>query len=156
MKQDDYKPLMYFGGLILGYYFIVKPILEKVGITKGSETLRADEIESMESAKNPFSPRYYKQFKKATLLNNASAKSLSKKIYDSLGNLTGDDETAIYGVFRSLKSKTQVSYLAETFQGLYGKDLFGFLRNAGKYYYGGLNDTELGIVLNIVDKLKTN
>ena len=156
MKQSDYKPIMYFGGIVLTYYLIVQPIFEKLGISKGSETLKVDKIETMEAEKNPFSPRYYKQFKKALLLKSASVDAMAKKVYDALGNFTGDDEDTIYGVFRSLKAKTQVSQLAEVFYNKYGKDLFGFLRNAGKYYYGGLNDSEMNIVLSIVDKLKSN
>jgi hypothetical protein len=57
-------------------------------------------------------------------------------------------------VFRQLKYKTQVSWLADIFQQNYKTDLFDFLKNGkGTLWQAGLNSDELNEIINLVNKL---
>lgn len=95
---------------------------------------------------NCFSPNYYKGKPGAILLYMADAIRISKIIYDAKG-FFNDDEAAVYGAFQSLKTKTQVSFLAEVFFNKYKVGLWGFLQNM-------FNEKELAQVATIVNKLK--
>ncbi len=78
----------------------------------------------------------------------------SEKIYDALGYFT-DDEAAILGVFRSLKTQSQVSYLSDSFYQRYNISLLDFLQR-GKNQYNpasGLNSEELNTIIQIVNNL---
>jgi hypothetical protein len=74
--------------------------------------------------------------------------------------LLGDDVGAIYKVFRSLQYKTQVSWLAKVYGELYNSELINDLKNGAKYAAflwntrAGLNDDEMNIIYQIVNKLK--
>ncbi|GGG36115.1 hypothetical protein GCM10011344_41260 [Dokdonia pacifica] len=57
-----------------------------------------------------------------------------------------DDEEKIYGVFRSLKDKVQVSQLASAYQEEYGNNLIDVLKDR-------LSTSEIKIVMGIVAKL---
>ena len=150
-------------GVIIGAYFLIlKPILEKLGIQKTVEEEKTI-VETKKAAttlESPFSPRYWKSFKKPFILTNAAAESFVKKLYDSVsGSLFGDDLNTIYGVFRQLKYKTQVSYLAQYFFNKYKVDLVETLKNGTKYsnlinFRAGLNDEEMQTIYDIVKNLK--
>ena len=68
---------------------------------------------------------------------------LVEQLWDATGYFN-DDEEAIYGVFRSLKTKSQVAFLAKRFFELKGQDLYNYLSNY-------LNDSELLNVKGIID-----
>ena len=77
-------------------------------------------------ATNYFDPDFYKKETGAIILTVASAQRLSKIIYDA-DQIINDDEAAVYGVFQSLKTKAQVSFLAYIFFMMYKKSLLGYL-----------------------------
>jgi hypothetical protein len=136
-------------GLIIGatYFLVVRPILVKVGIQKTAEDRkREDQIKDYStSTASPFNPNYWKTVSKALILTSASSDALAKTIYDAIGFFY-DDENAVYGVFRQLKAKTQVSYLADVFFKKYNYDLYQYLAR-------NLNANELAIVNGIVSNL---
>ena len=67
---------------------------------------------------------------------------------DDLWNATSwynDDEQAIYGVFRAMKTQSQISALAKRFNQLKAQDLYSYLKNY-------LNEEELLTVKKIIDQ----
>lgn len=155
MKQSDQKLLINAGIVVLAYFGIIKPILNKLGITKSATTRLIEAQENLPNQNNPFSPQFYKYAPAGTvLLKSSVSEALAKRIYDALGVFT-DDEAAIYSVFRSLKSQAQVSILSEKFEQKYKVDLLEYLQRGYSQWNAasGLNDSEIKIVIDIVNKL---
>ena len=118
--------------------------MQKVGVVDDAEDAKAETL----LEKNFWSPRYVEQFgkQKVTFLKSESAKQFAKQLWDA-GGTFNDDEQAMYGVFRQLKTKVQVSQLAKVFFNMYGQDLAQYLANH-------LNNDELAIIYGITNKLK--
>ena len=100
-----------------------------------------------EGTTDPFDPGYWKDMAgsvggKVQILKAASSNALSKQIYEAEG-VVNDDEDSVYKVFSGLKSKVQVSYLAEQFQKIYKTDLRDYLK-------GFLDEEEMEKVNRIV------
>lgn len=166
MEKDNeilIKYVVLFGG---AYFLIIKPILQKLGISKTAieeQTEKNIIKQDLSSNKeNPFSGSVYlKTFpkgKKYISLTQASAKNLVKKLRESFTNF-GDNEQQVIGIFKQLRTKAQVAVLADVFFKTYNLDLWTFLKTGTpnsdliSEFYTGLNDTDLNIILNIVDKL---
>lgn len=155
MKQSDQKLILGIGALAIGYFGILRPILTKLGIQKTQSDRIIDRQENLPNNLNPFSPLFYKYAPTGSLLlTTAQQDNLSKRIYDALG-VFADDESAIYSVFRSLKSQTQVSILSEYFSKKYKTDLLDYLKRgySSWNYASGLSAEELNTVLSIVNAL---
>ncbi len=152
-KQDDSKILLYGGGLLIVYFGILRPILEKLGIARSQAEQQLINQQNLPNSKNPFSPVYWKQIPGAKLITKNATNALAKRLYEAMGYFS-DDEPAIFSVFSQLKYKTQVSWLADNFQQIYKMDLLDFLkRGKGQMPQAGLSETELQQILNIVNTL---
>ncbi len=81
--------------------------------------------------------------KGAMLITASSGKNLSDIIYNAMGYIN-DNEDKVYGVFRSLNYKTQVSSLSYWFFKYYSRDLYNFIR-------GYFNDAEMAELKKIID-----
>lgn len=149
-KEDNSKYLLYGGGLIL-LYLAGNKLFQKLGIVKDKEALEADAANAQLESENYFDPAYYEERKKLYTVLSLSdgGVAYAKKIYNAKGYFN-DDEDTVYGVFRSLQSKTQVSLVAKAFFGLYGKDLKNYLQPPN----GFLNQSEWNQVVSICSKLK--
>ena len=106
---------------------------------------------------NPFAYRAFfasiPKGKKYPILTAASAQALAKKIYDAFGFFY-DNEAEAKNVFRQLKTKSQVAFLAQTFSNLYGKDLLEYIKNGyGPSPAAGLSQADYEEVLKLVEKL---
>jgi hypothetical protein len=158
MKKDNTILYLGAGALLLGYFGFFKPILNALNITQSAASQEAaNNIKTAEtgaSNTNPFNPNYWKK-NGAKILTQATIDNYCAKIYNAMGNF-GDDEEVIYGVFKALSYKTQVSYLAYKFNLKYKVDLFEFLKRGKNNwnYASGLNDTELNNIIKIVNGLK--
>jgi hypothetical protein len=153
MKKEDKQLLLYGGGLLLVYFGVLRPILKKLGIQNSAADISVQQQQQLPNNQNAFSPIYWKQFPSATLLTRAGTEQLAKRIFDAMGYFS-DDEAAVISVFRQLKYKTQVSWLADIFQQNYKTDLFDFLKNGkGTLWQAGLNSDELNEIINLVNKL---
>jgi hypothetical protein len=166
MTKTDNDILKY--GLLLGaaYFLIVKPILLKLGVTKTEQEQRATEAIIKEdlstNTESPFSGTpFLNKFPQGTnylTLTGASARSLAKSIRQSMTNF-GDNEQRVIGIFKQLKSKSQVAILSKEFFTTYNLDLWTFLKEGTpnsdliSQFYTGLNEKDLSIILNIVNKL---
>jgi len=137
-------------GALGGAFLIARSISKKIK----DPTKKGDAA----GGKNPFD---YKLFlgsapKGHLLLTQSSADGYAKKIYDAMG-CNGDNEETIFGVFRALKTQSQVAFLARAFYLKYGLDLRNTLKNGICTYFPinpgdlpGLNTDELGQVDKIV------
>lgn len=167
MNQKQSDDLIKYGLLIgAAYFLVVKPILLKLGVTKTAQEQKAaaaivkEDLSS--NIDSPFSGApYLKKFPKGTkylTLTGASARSLANSIRKSMTNF-GDNEQRVIGIFKQLKSKSQVAILSKEFFDTYNLDLWTFLKEGTpnsdliSQFYTGLNDKDLGIILNIVEKL---
>ena len=152
-KQDDSKILLYGGGLLIVYFGILRPLLEKLGIARSQADQQLINQQNLPNNKNPFSPVYWKTITGAKLYNKNDTISFAKRIYEAMGFFS-DDEPAVFSVFSQLKYKTQVSWLADIFQQKYKIDLLDFLkRGKGQLPQAGLNSDELQQIINIVNAL---
>jgi hypothetical protein len=149
-KQDNSKYFLYGGALLL-VYLAGNKIFTKLGLVKDAAAQAADVQNAQAESENYFDPIYYEERKKIYTVLSLEDKGISyaKKIYNAKG-FFNDDEDTVYGVFRSLQSKTQVSLVAKAFFSLYGKDLKNYLQPPN----GFLSDSEWNNVVNICSKLK--
>lgn len=166
MKKDNQDLLVKLGIAIGIYYFVVRPILEKTGLSKTAEQeqFTKEEKSAQTSLVSPFSPRYWKDAKAPkTIITNKEVTKMAADLYASLNRgYLGDDLATILSTFRKLKFKTQVSYLSEFFSNKYKLDLFQTLKDGVRrtidrltpFNRSGLSDKELQQVIDIVNSLK--
>jgi hypothetical protein len=153
-------PLLILGAGGIVIFKIVLPLLKGLKDTAaGASSLLNPFTDSEQDIKDQaavnatknedfFDPDYLVQLMKKNqclTLTTYGQKTYSKIIYDAKG-VFNDNEEAIYGVFRTLKCKTQVSSLSKGFFDLYKVDLYGFLENV-------FNLNELGKISEICNKL---
>lgn len=162
MKSDAKTTnlLLIGGGALLGYKFLLVPLLESLNLKDTKEEADAAKTTSEYGGgsgkpidQNPWSPKYVnlvisqlKSGQSAALLNVATLNKFAKQIYDAK-TFYNDDEEAVYGVLRQLSSNTQLSQFAGHFQTNFKKDLYEYIRSM-------FNAAELAIVTNIVKGYK--
>jgi hypothetical protein len=82
------------------------------------------------------------------VLKTSTASRYADQIHKAWGSWYqgGDDEEQVYGVFRKMKDKVQVSQVAKAYQETYSKNLIDTLKDR-------FDKEEITIVLNIVKAL---
>jgi hypothetical protein len=166
MKKDTQDILVKLGIAVGVYYFVVRPILEKLGVSKTAEQeqFTKEEKTAQTSLVSPFSPRYWHDAKAPkTIITNKEVTKMASDLYASLNKgYLGDNLATILSTFRKLKYKTQVSYLSEFFANKYKLDLYQTLKDGVRrtidrftpFNRSGLSDKELQQVIDIVNSLK--
>jgi hypothetical protein len=153
-KQQQNKLIEYVIWIGAGYFLILKPILQKLGIEKTAEDKELLNVDLEAPKQSVWSGNTF-IVPGAKLLTNADATKYAKIIYDAFG-FFGDDESAVIGVFRGLKTQSQVASLAQKFKDIYKTDLFTFLQKGNKSSQiyrpatSGLNASEISMILNII------
>lgn len=140
-KTDYAKYVAPIGGLLLAYYF-GSTILEKLGLIKSAA---ANENESTLLPGSPLYPQFWHSKGGALILTVSAAQAYAELLKKSKG-LFNDDESAVYGVFQNMKTQSQVSFLADTFQSMYGVSLAAYLLSF-------LDEDEMQKVLAIIKRL---
>jgi hypothetical protein len=113
--------------LYFGYTKVIKPLLEGVGLSKSDEEI---EIEKQTSNPgSPWNPNYWRKGG-AMLIRETDVQRFVNTIWNAPGYIS-DDFDAVLGVFKQLKTKSQVSYLADKFNQMKGKDLLNWLQGGG-------------------------
>lgn len=106
-----------------GYNKVIKPLLDTFGLTKSDEEKNIDkEIVNENSA---FNPNFWRK-SGATIIKEDAVQKFINIIWGSVGYLY-DDFDAVLGVFKQLKTKSQVSYLTYKFNLKKNKDLLNWL-----------------------------
>jgi hypothetical protein len=156
LSDNEEKLLVNAGLIAVGYFGIVKPLLNKLGITDSPEVKQAKAENNAASNLTAWSPAFYKAYTGTKhLYTDAYITTLAGKIYNAWG-VFNDDEEAIYGVFRQLKNQLQLSQLADKYFTLYNQDLLQRLKNPWYYGKDGLDDEQFNVIAQIVNKLPVN
>lgn len=133
-------------GVTLAGLFIVYKLAQKIGIFPSAEgKAEQQNLQALEASTVWDYNKFLSSLPSgALLLTQAGAAAY----VDDLWNATGyfnDDEEAIYGVFRAMKTQSQIAALAKRFNQIKNQDLYSYLKNY-------LNDTELLTVKRIIDQ----
>lgn len=150
-QNQDINPntILAVGGLAL-LFFGGRAILQKLGIVQtASDQAAAMETQAQMqqlSTGNYFDPDYWRTGGAGTLLLTVGAAQNYAAILKNAKGILNDDESAVYGVFQSLKTRSQVSFLAMVFFQQYGQSMLGFLQSF-------LNESEMTTVAKITNKL---
>lgn len=148
--RTDYTPIVLIAGgvLVVG---LVSKILDKLGLG-GDPT-----VPHQSDPNSPFKPAYWRQFKTFTYaITTSQAKAYAETIHDAFG-LFQDDFNAVMSVFSQMRTKANVSYLADIFSQEYQEDLLSFLTDGGGILpWDGLSKEHLQTILAYVNNLPTN
>lgn len=156
LKRATSNPIVVYGIVaVASYYLVIKPLLQSLNLMDTREEKDAAKLQSQtenaEVSKDYWNPNYLKQAGtgyNVYLMTEENMRTYAKRIYDAKGTFN-DDEESIFAVFRLMKYKTQIAFLAFWFNKLYQKDLYTFLRD------GVFNKDELATLLTITSKLPT-
>ena len=151
MKNEkiDYN-LLIFAGIAIGIVYLFRKVGDAgSGLLSG---LGLTNTEEENQILTEFQNENYWNFNEfldtmpagGLLLTQTYAANLVNQLWDATG-FFNDDEEAIYGVFRSLKTKSQVAALSKKFYELKGQDLYSYLKNY-------LNDSEMLTLSSIIDQ----
>jgi len=153
INRETRNTVLIFAGAYIGWQFVLAPLLETFNLKDSKSEREAAEtqkkVEQLDVSKDYWNPNFYSKPPSgydALILTSATVDNLAATIWNAAGWFN-DDEEAIYGAFRALKYRTQVSFLARRFYERYRKDLYTWLRDSV------LNSSELNTVLNITNKL---
>lgn len=153
LDRETVKIGLLIAGAYLGYEYVIKPVLEGVGLKDTADERDQEktqrQTENLAISKDYWNPSFFRKPPsgfQSLILTQAWADGLAAQIWNSAGWFN-DDEEKIFGAFRQLDYRTQVSFLAARFFERYGKDLYTWLRDSV------LNQAELNTVLQITNKL---
>jgi len=147
MKKNSIDPnTLIKAGVSIAGLFIVYKILQKVGVLPTAESNQAAQnLQALESS-NYWN--YNDFLAKApgghALLTQAGAAAYVEDLWNATGYFN-DDEEKIFGVFRAMRTQSQIAALAKRFNQLKNKDLYGYLKDY-------LNEAELLTVKKIIDQ----
>lgn len=129
------------GLVVVGKAFgVLDKVLEALGFQDSAAKRHLDE--SAGNAASFWTPTFWQNSPTgALLLTSAAAEQDVSDIYSAIGWFN-DDEDAVKGVFRRLKTQSQVSYLADYFEKKYHQDLLSFLRG-GNWPQDRLSDADV-------------
>jgi len=147
MKKQSIDPNVVIKyGVTLAGLFIVYKIAQKIGLLPSAEgKAEQQNLQALEAS----TVWDYNKFLSslpggALLLTQAGAAAYVNDLWNATGYFN-DDEEAIYGVFRAMKTQSQIAALAKRFNQIKNKDLYSYLRDY-------LNDKELLKVKGIIDQ----
>jgi len=147
MKNSSIDPnvIIKYGVTLAGLYIVYK-LAQKVGIISSQESKA--ETQNLQALENASVWDYNKFLSSlpggALLLTQAGAAAYVDDLWSATGYFN-DDEEAIYGVFRAMRTQSQIAALAKRFNQLKNQDLYNYLRNY-------LNDSEMLTVKKIIDQ----
>lgn len=139
-------------GIAAGYNYVLVPLLESLHLKK-SDTQLANEAAPV-IQNNPWSINFYKSAPGGSaLLTTAVAKDYAYQLYEYPG-IFFDSYNTVLGVFQKLRTKTQVSFLADIFQQEYKQSLYGYLQDGGGILpWDGLSEINLATINKLVNNL---
>jgi hypothetical protein len=149
-RSDVFTIFIVVGGMIA--FNLIRKILEMFGL--GGDGKIKDQQADPGS---PWKPDYYKQFDSYTYaITQQDAEAGSYLIYNAF-SVFQDDFNQIMSVFSKMRTKANVSYLADIFQRVYHEDLLSFLGNGGGILpWDGLSTSHLNTIIDMVSRLPTH
>ena len=150
-QQININTVLIAGTAIFGLV-VVRGILVRFGVLqgRGGATVQREQT----NPNSPWKPTFWKSAPAgAALIKSATANQYAATIHNAF-SLFQDDFNAIFSVFSQLRTKSQVSFLADIFQQKYGEDLLSFLGDGGGIMpWDGLNDQNLAKITELVSRL---
>lgn len=133
-------------GVTIAALIIIRKVLQSIGVIQTTQDVQNQQnLQQLESANYWNYNDFLSRIPAGTLLlTQSGATAYVNDLWDATG-MFNDDEEKIYGVFRAMKTKSQVAALAKRFNQLKAKDLYGYLQDY-------LNDSELLKVKSIIDQ----
>lgn len=151
------------GALLLLYFGVIRPLTNKLGLTQSAEDREREREIDQAIGADGWNPTFYNTYmrlpanagKVFCLKRSADLDALAKRIYNAWGTFN-DDESAIYAVFRELRSQLQLSQLCERYAKNYNTDLLTRLKNSWFKWDDGLEPQEFIEIAKIVKALPVN
>lgn len=173
MKKNEINTVLLIGG-IAGAFLLFKGL--KGGITSLfsslAQSLNLAETETekqsaqqyaIEPQVNAWNPNYWKILrdknpgKRVQLMQMAVTNAIAQDCYDAVYKWLpiAPDGQKVLGAFSQIKTKSQVSWLAEQFYKKYKRDLLTYLDNGEPFFVGntGLPDQSMKKLLTYVNSL---
>jgi hypothetical protein len=121
--SNKYTPIvvgvLVVGGALATYFFVIKPILEGLGIKDTKYDARFRYLKG-------FDPNYYKSNLSKVTISTEKARSIALKIYQSYGILN-DDEELLYGAISEAGSEYNLSKVSDIFMKETGKSMAEYI-----------------------------
>lgn len=112
--------------LAISYFGILKPILNKIGLTKDKDDREGDRDEEKLSRSQALSPDFYRNNRSKISISSQKAYESATRIYNAKGILLDDETTAVGGI-TGAGSLVNISYISDKFNTIYGKSLQSYL-----------------------------
>lgn len=155
MAEDNSETIKYIvfgviglGALALGYFGIVKPILNATGLTDDKDDRKAGRDKQQISRQQTLSPLLFRNNRSKISIGSGRANELANNIYKGKRSGCCDDEAMAVGSITSAGSKVNISYIADVFQRNYNVGLESFLFN------DYLSQDDIRTIDNYIDKVK--
>jgi hypothetical protein len=123
--------IVVIGGVVLivvglAYFGIVKPILNKVGLTKDKDDREGDRDEDRLSRSQVLSPNFYRENRSKISISSQKAYESATNIYMAKGYIWDAESSAVGGI-TGAGSLVNVSYISDRFNTIYGLSLQSYL-----------------------------
>src|SRR5574337_496543 len=145
IETSEILPIILIGAALIGFNLIQK-LLTSLGIWSSPETKNLDAIASSGANTNFWNPNYYLQFSSYPNGNVTTPQAIDyiNQITSAFG-IFNDCEECVTGVFRQMKTKSNVSFLAKVFYDQTGQDLLTYLRG-GLWPQDRLSDQDVNTI----------
>lgn len=148
-SQKDLIPIFWIVGGLIGLD-VIKKILIALGIWDDPKSKQLDQEGA--DPNSAWNPAFWKKSQNYSYaISQAQAESYAKQVYDAFGAVNDNEEQAI-DVFHRLRTKANVSFLADVFAQMYQQDLLTFLRG-GMWPQDRLSDSDVAGINDYISKL---
>jgi hypothetical protein len=129
--KTEIVKIVVIGGVVLvvlaiSYFGIIKPILNKIGLTKDKDEREGDKDKDKLSRSQVLSPTFYRNNKSKISISSQKAFESATRIYNAKG-IVWDDESSAVGGITGAGSLVNVSYISDRFNTIFGQSLQSYL-----------------------------
>jgi hypothetical protein len=157
MTQDEQRKYVTIAGLALAGYVVYQisrgagSLLEMLGLKDSADTVSLNN--AVTDPGSPWNINFWKTGGSNVLIMTVgAAEHMLQVLIDSFEPFPFDDnEEQAIGVFRALKTQSQLSFLSNVFYNQYGTDFLTWLRGTGMD--DRLSDSEVALINSFVLKL---
>ena len=110
----------------LAYFGIMKPIFNKIGLTKDKDDREGDRDEDRLSRSQVLSPTFYRNNRSKISISSQKAYESATNIYMAKGYVWDSESQAVGGI-TSAGSLVNISYISDRFNTIYGLSLQSYL-----------------------------
>tara|TARA_Y100000389_G_C17447226_1_gene512362 strand:- start:92 stop:586 length:495 start_codon:yes stop_codon:yes gene_type:complete len=151
IQSSDTKKTIVYGvvvvvGLTIVYFGIIKPITNKLGLTRNKEERQGDRAEERLSRKQVMAPTLYKKQPDLKSITSGRASELANNVYEGKGYVWDNEDMGVGGI-TGAGSKVNISYVADMFQRVYGRDMHTYLESY-------LESEDWGTIDDYISKVK--